>query len=229
MYADRYTRPGGFRPGSLGLAIGVNGLILFGLSLTAPHFAPTDDPVLNVVNIPIDRPPPPIDEIKPQPQPQPHDKIVKPVLSPPLDRVDVTRTPAQPVDVGPIPGPVDVTPSHDPLSGSGDGGGVAVAPVHPPLLVGPELDQRYIGLFQPTYPASERLAEREGRVVVRVLIGIDGRVKAVEQVGAATSSAFFEATRKRAFDKWRFKPGTRDGVPVEAWRTMSVRFVLDEE
>ena len=26
-----------------------------------------------------------------------------------------------------------------------------------------------------------------------------------------------------------FKPGTRDGVPVEAWRTMAVSFVLNGE
>jgi protein TonB len=63
---------------------------------------------------------------------------------------------------------------------------------------------------------------------VRVLIGTDGRVKEVQQISAA-STAFFEATRKQALTKWRFTPGTRDGAPVEAWRTMAVRFELDGE
>lgn len=224
MVADRYTSSGRVKPGSLGLALGVNGLILFGLSLTAPHFVPVTDPPLNMTSIPLD-PPPPIDEIKPPP---PREKIDKAAISPPIEHVDVTRTAVKPVDVGPAPGPVDVTPTPGPLAGGSEGGGVVVTPVRPPVLAGPELDPRYAGLFQPTYPAQERLAEREGRVVVRVLIGIDGRVKAVEQVSAA-SAAFFEATRKRALDKWRFKPGTRDGVPVEAWRTMGVRFELDTQ
>ncbi|RYE01614.1 MAG: TonB family protein, partial [Sphingomonadales bacterium] len=62
-------------------------------------------------------------------------------------------------------------------------------------------------------------------VSVRVLIGTDGRVKAVEQV-SATSTAFFEATKRQALGKWRFKPATRGGVPQESWKTMSVRFEL---
>ena len=81
--------------------------------------------------------------------------------------------------------------------------------------------------FQPDYPASERRSGIEGVVVVRVLIGADGRVKAVQQVRAA-SDAFFEATRKQALARWRFTPATHDGVPVESWRTMTVRFRLEE-
>jgi protein TonB len=64
-----------------------------------------------------------------------------------------------------------------------------------------------------------------GKVTVRVLIGTDGRVKQVEPV-TATSDAFFRATRDQALRRWRFRPGTRDGVPQEAWRTMSVTFVM---
>jgi protein TonB len=79
-----------------------------------------------------------------------------------------------------------------------------------------------------TRPASgERRAEREGRVTVRVLIGEDGRVKQVELVSAA-SEAFFAATREQALAKWRFTPATKDGIPQEAWRTMSVSFVLND-
>ncbi len=59
-----------------------------------------------------------------------------------------------------------------------------------------------------------------------MLIGTDGRVKRAERVSAA-SDAFWAATERRALDKWRFRPATRDGVPVEAWRTMTVRFELE--
>jgi protein TonB len=58
-----------------------------------------------------------------------------------------------------------------------------------------------------------------------VLIGIDGRVKAVEQV-RATSPAFFEATKRHAIRNWRFKPATRGGTPQESWKVMNVRFEL---
>ncbi|OHT17736.1 Gram-negative bacterial tonB protein [Sphingomonas haloaromaticamans] len=67
--------------------------------------------------------------------------------------------------------------------------------------------------------------EIEGVVVVRVLIGADGRVKAVEQV-STTDPAFFEATKRQALRAWRFRPATRDGVAVESWRTMRVKFEM---
>ena len=65
-------------------------------------------------------------------------------------------------------------------------------------------------------------------VKIRVLIGVDGRVKAAESV-SATSDAFFEATRRQALSKWRFKPATRGGIPQESWKTMSVRFEIKNQ
>lgn len=61
---------------------------------------------------------------------------------------------------------------------------------------------------------------------MKVLVGIDGRVKAVELV-SADDPGFAEATRRQALRHWRFRPATRDGVPVESWRTMTVRFRMD--
>ncbi|WP_260581590.1 energy transducer TonB [Sphingopyxis sp. PET50] len=60
---------------------------------------------------------------------------------------------------------------------------------------------------------------------VRVLIGTDGRVKQVELV-STDSPGFFEATKRRALAKWRFKPATRGGVPEESWKEMTVRFEI---
>ncbi len=64
-------------------------------------------------------------------------------------------------------------------------------------------------------------------MTVRVLIGVDGRVKQIERVDA-TSDAFWNAARTQALSRWRFRPATRGGVPEEAWRTMTLRFVLEE-
>jgi periplasmic protein TonB len=51
-------------------------------------------------------------------------------------------------------------------------------------------------------------------------------VKAVERVTAA-SDGLFEATRRQALSRWRFRPATRDGAAVESWKAMTVRFELD--
>src|SRR3546814_1786436 len=122
--------------------------------------------------------------------------------------VEVTR---------PDPGPlvIDIGPSTGTLTGTGIDS-VALDPPPPPLppLIAAQADPRYAAALQPAYPSAERRANREGNVVIKVLIGTDGRVKRVERV-SATSDAFFEATRRQALGHWRFKPATRGGVPPE--------------
>ena len=79
---------------------------------------------------------------------------------------------------------------------------------------------------QPAYPPSLARQEIEGVAIVRVLIGTDGRVKDVQMV-SATEPEFFEATARQAKRYWKFKPAMRDGIAVESWRQMTVRFKLE--
>ncbi|AOH83527.1 hypothetical protein AWL63_05645 [Sphingomonas panacis] len=222
MYADRYERRRQVNPGSAVLALAINGAILGGLVLFAnPTFKKTVEHVLTITAIPLDpvKPPPP----PPPPQPQPKQKTIEHASPQPLDT-------SKSVTVSKI---IDPTPLSQPFTPVLDGGGtvgtgsVETVKPAPPTFVDPMIDQRYASLFQPVFPPDEQRAGRGGRVVVRVLVGVDGRVKDIEQV-SATSESFFAVTRKRALEKWRFKPGTRDGIPVEAWRTIAVSFVLNE-
>ena len=96
------------------------------------------------------------------------------------------------------------------------------------MLIGANIDPRYANYLQPPYPSDEIRAGNGGRVSVRVLIGVDGRVKDIEKLSAASDS-FWDATRRQALSKWRFKPATRDGAPYEAWKTMNVSFVLNQD
>ena len=140
--------------------------------------------------------------------------------------------PKEPTEIALVPAkaePVELLPS----SGSGTGTGgmgatVEVTPPKPPVLVPPVIDPHFAGSFQPDYPAGEIRQGRDGVVIVRVLIGVDGRVKALEPV-SATSEDFLAATRRRALDHWRFKPATRDGVAYEEWKQMRVTFTLKDE
>jgi protein TonB len=223
MYADRYSRRTKFDPASMGLALALNGTIVVGLiAFAAPHFVRVPDRIIDIWNIPLKPPPPPIDP------------------APPVDERHADPSPTGPVDTSPPIDPTDPSVNHAPYDADppwtspneGTGIGTASGSGEPikltPVVIGPELDTRFAGGFQPDYPAGERRAEHQGRVVVRVLIGVDGRVKQVEKVSAA-SDAFFEATVRRALQKWRFKPGTRDGVAIEAWKTIGVSFVLNDE
>lgn len=81
--------------------------------------------------------------------------------------------------------------------------------------------------LQPPYPPSEEKMEREGRVSVRITIGVDGRVTSVAKV-SATSDAFYRATERHALRAWRFSPATLDGRPVESSKILTIHFRLDD-
>lgn len=225
MYADRYATPTRFSPAGLTAAIAINAVLVAALIFAAPHVLPTPRAPgsIDIYTVPDDPPPPP-----PEPRPQP--RAAKPstadeTLTAPTPRVPVfTDVTVPPVDLAPIPPLPSDRIGHDATTTP-----AAEPTAAPPLpLVAPSVDPRYADALQPPYPPAERRANREGRVTVRVLIGIDGRVKQIEQV-EATSDAFWRATQAQALSRWRFKPGTRGSVPVEAWRTMTLRFVLQDE
>ena len=221
MYTNRYDGSRAARPVSAGAALIVNGALLAGLVLAVPTIVrgPADT-TLWTTNVPLDPPPPPVED-------KPVELKENPIATtPPLKRIDpVVRTrPAGPT-LESVRDPV--IPGNDPPAGPSGAGTIIVDPPAPPppMLIGAEIDPRHAGSFQPDYPGLELRLEREGLVKVRVLIGVDGRIKAVEQLSSPTTG-FFEATRRHAFARWRFKPATRDGVPVESWKVMTVRFQI---
>lgn len=221
MYADRYARPGGINPGSLGIALGINAVVVAALMFSTPEFRKhLPDPPIKIIDV-LDPPEP--DPIKPDPP------RTKAQPTRPVEHID-TVTPV--VDVV-RPDTALVLPPQPPVTvdyGRAEGTGTAVIepprPL-PPVMVQPGIDPRFAAAFQPPYPPAEQRAGRNGRVVIRVLIGTDGCVKQVQPV-TSTSDEFFRVTQQRALAKWRFTPATRDGIPVEAWKTMNVSFVLQD-
>lgn len=221
MYADRYAKPTRFSPSGLTAAVAINAGLVAALIFAAPHVMPSPpkgDPI--EIFVPVDPPPPP-----PEPQPQPHAARVP-------NETIVAPKPVVPTNIDPVLTAIDPPVVPQPFTdrigtdtvAKPDPGPTATPP---PPLIAPSVDPRYADALQPPYPAAERRAGREGRVTVRVLIGVDGRVKQIERVDA-TSDAFWNAARTQALSRWRFRPATRGGVPEEAWRTMTLRFVLEE-
>jgi protein TonB len=72
---------------------------------------------------------------------------------------------------------------------------------------------------------SKRLGE-EGTAVIRIYVGADGLPQRTE---LRTSSGFerLDAVALAAVMKWRFKPGSRNGVPEAMWVTQPIPFVLN--
>lgn len=222
MYADRYHAKK-VSPGSLTMSVGiVGGLLALALaSNTVVEVARGDRP-FEMFAVPPEPAPPPPDPAPPKAQQQ---AKAKPRIDQPVQIVPSTK-PSETYYAPPVPGPV-----IEPGIPDGVGAGAAVfdpPKPPPPVLTTAEVDGRYARDFQPVYPTAERRAGNEGVVTLKVLIGVDGRVRQVQQMAAA-SDEFWRVTERQALGRWRFKPATRDGIPVESWRTMTVRFKLNEE
>lgn len=209
-----YDPGAGHRPVAAAIALGLPVALIVAVALSpmivdpAPVAKPSK---WTSITLPKPKPPEPQPDAKPQTERQ-------------QDRVTTVDSPLPPLTNDSLVVPPQ--PPYVPPTGTGTGPAVSVdPPAPPPRLVLAELDGRHLGAFQPDYPASEQRREIEGSVRVRVLIGTDGRVKAVELV-SSDSPGFFEETRRRALSRWRFKPATRGGVPEESWKVMTVRFQI---
>ena len=66
----------------------------------------------------------------------------------------------------------------------------------------------------------------QGRVLVNVLIGVEGRAQKVE---LKTGSGFerLDQAALTSVQRWRFVPGKKGGVPQAMWFTVPVNFVLE--
>lgn len=211
---ESYDPGSGYRPVAAAFAIGLPAALVVAVALSPMIItkAPRTDSG-TWTSILVDPPKP---DPKPDPKPQ-SDPVQTTLTAPP--------SPLPPVAEGPIE--VPPLPPYVPPAGTGSGPDIVVVdpPLPPKPFVLAKLDPRYAGSFQPDYPAREQREGIEGVAKVRVLIGTDGKVKAVELV-STDSPGFFAETKQRALAKWRFKPATRGGVAEESWQTMTVRFQI---
>jgi periplasmic protein TonB len=193
-------------PARLGLVIALHGAAITALMLAPPEVVRRIDwKPLDLIQI--DEPPPPPPDVIPE----------KPQQQLPKEQID---QPTREVSGNTGGSTFTLTPPDT------DGG--FVEPPLTPITTPVRVDATFVrgAEIQPPYPSALARQEIEGVVTVRVLIGTDGRIKAVEQV-SATDPEFFEATKRQALRHWRFKPATSDGVPIESWREMTVRFRLE--
>lgn len=201
------------RSSALGATLGLHLAAL--LAMLAPPVAyeltrrTKDDSSISVM---FKEPEPPPPQIIEPPQPKPF--VPRP--APPTPQRMVTP-PAPPV-IASEPSPM-ATPAPSeppPISTSTEIAPMETAPT--PLAYGSRT--------RVPYPMASARRHEEGRVVLRVLIGSDGIPQRVE---VEESSGFPQLDRaaREAVQKWRFSPGTRNGVPYAAWGRVPIEFHLD--
>ena len=105
-------------------------------------------------------------------------------------------------------------------SGIGDGAG-------PGIARNPKVPPRVASTAAPYYPQALRDAGIGGRVVVRGVVGIDGRVESAEVVRSSGNSTL-DNNALSAFYKWRFSPAKNDaGQKVRCYFVQGFPFVIE--
>jgi len=211
FFEQKRASPTGFALVVLGHAALLGAVIL----IKGPQFIRPQPVDTRIDFIPLPQDPQPDRPVDTRPDPAP----TRVTLTRPDPIVPVPRRTDFGIQTGPIdPGPIRIIPEPLPPRQPDPA---------PPVRIEAELDPRFASALQPQYPASEQRAQNSGTVRIRVTIGTDGRVRAVARV-SATSDAFFAAAERQALNRWRFRPATLDGRPVESTKLMTVHFRIEE-
>lgn len=208
----------------IGLAIGVHAVVIAAV-IVMPGIEIPERFEGTIIAFPVPEPE------QPKAVPEPKDPIVE------APRTEKIQTPVPPIDnlpKAPDEKLITFTSGDDGLTLGGGGEGIdipfdpieAIEPTPDPIIVEAQLNNRFSSQFQPRYPSGLLRLDEEGVVSVRVLVGTNGRAKNIELISSPHVD-FWTATRKHALRKWRFKPATKDGKPIESWITLKVRFKIN--
>lgn len=191
----------------------------------APLPAPAPAPAPTLAPPPTPVPPPP----KPRPvvkQPAPRKVQAAPAPAPAPQPLAVAEAaPTAPVVAAPAPtAPVA---QAAPAPAATDVRAAPAAAPAPPAVVQPSSKAAYLNNPAPAYPAMSRRLGESGRVVVRVLIGPDGRAREAHIQKSSGYERLDQVALETARDRWRYVPGTRGGVPEAMWFNVPLNFVLE--
>jgi protein TonB len=170
--------------------------------------------------------------------PKPKVELPPPVPKPPVPvkqaitpKAEVLPPPPMPVAIAdPTPAanaPTGVTAPQPPAPPiAAPVAAAPVAPPPPPKVELPSSDADYLQNPKPAYPAiSKRLGE-QGKVIVRVLIGVDGTAQRAE-IRQSSGYDRLDQAALTTVQRWRYVPGKRGGVAEAMWFNVPINFVLE--
>lgn len=189
-------------------------LLLTPMTLPAPPAAPERRPELQVVPIvpvvPVTRTPPPI-----LPVTRPATRTARPRPEAPAPVV------ATPVDLasGELADPAPLAPASDAAVGlAPDAAGPAIG-----------LQLQYRSAPPPEYPRTALRRGLEGVVLLRVVVGIDGRPVEVGIERSSGHELLDREAMRHVLRRWSFQPATRDGQPIQAIGLVPIEFHLGRQ
>jgi periplasmic protein TonB len=196
-------------------------LALIGIYLASKLYSPKDEAAYTgrVIRMETLPPPPPLSDAPPPPVVPLEQQIVKPTIGVPVpvpDAVAPEQTIMTQQELSQALTPfAQGTAGKDSIFIKGDdlpSEGEFVYYEDPPSPV---------TRVEPVYPDMAREAQIQGRVVLHVLVGKDGRVKNIKVTRSVT---YLDEAAKSAVMKWVFKPALSNNKPVAVWVEVPVDF-----
>lgn len=184
----------------------------------APLAPETDPPALAGGRAPV-RPKPLVKPVAPAVLPPTQEAVAPeaesvPLPVPPLVNTSLPFTPS----TQPLPPAPDIPAARDPGTNTAD---VALPATPAADVITPPTTIRTVS---PDYPDVARAAELEGNVLLRAVVGSDGKVGNVE-VLQSVHPVLDEAARKAVL-QYEYTPGRRNGIPEAATVRITVSFRL---
>jgi protein TonB len=122
-----------------------------------------------------------------------------------------------------------------PLIIGGDPGNripIEIKKPEPPPRLAPQprsegvMEAALIHKVQPEYPGTARIVHISGTVMLRAIIGTDGRIRELEVING---NAILQASAVAAVRQWRYRPTLLNGEAVEVETLITMNFVLDQQ
>lgn len=186
----------------------------------ATFITPEPEPVVMPEPLPL-APPEPVVQPKPTPKPQP-----KPQPKPKPQPLPKAVSDPNPAPANAPAGTLDPEPSAPaepapaPTTASNSSADAT------PTVVMPSSSAAYLNNPRPAYPSISRRMGEQGKVMLRVFVNAQGLPERIE----IQKSSGFERLDKAAVaavQRWKFAPGTRNGVAEAMWNIVPINFVLE--
>jgi len=98
-------------------------------------------------------------------------------------------------------------------------------PVEQAAITLPNYNANYLHNPQPKYPIASRKMSEEGKVILRVFVGVDGTVQKIE-LKNSSGFARLDQSAMETVKEWKFVPAKKGEETIASWVNVPITFKL---
>lgn len=203
-----------------GHAFGIAGAVLFHLILFIAllQYTPARRSLATVAPVIVSLISEPKPEVTPPPKPPALPKVRTQQLPPPVQKV---VEPPPILSTAPTESPITIAPAPTVVPTPS-----AIFVPEPPPIIPPRFNADYLQNPAPPYPALARRMREQGRVLVRVLVSVDGLADRIE-LKTSSGSTRLDQSALDTIKGWKFVPARQGDQKVAAWVIVPINFTLE--